>query len=506
MITPSQPAYPTIDAAWVQSHLERNLNRVLNPTVCYQVLDALKDPNADFSKIAGMLGGDPFIAAKTVGLANLQRRAGDPTVTNIHRAVAVLGTRHVQTLVLAVMLTGPFVSADGGAPRRRDLWRWVFGCAAAGDFLGKQFAATDGEDAGAFRPHLVGGLLLGLGALILQAGLPREYDELLGRTLRPLKLADRERRALGGVSHHDVTLWALEGMRCPSDLGGEARLLRVPDDGTDSLRARAVEVLGARAAGFETAHADEWLEDVMPRLGVKIQPFISEVLPTLRKRVRELTKVYDADTDDRAIQAETRQRATLLAGQRMEELLHDEVQAQSTPALLSHDGAAHGIVESDSVTGLLTRRAWQAQLRELNLSAHPTLGLLLLEIDGFVRFADRVGRRESERALGVVATILRSTSREPILLGRYGSHEFVGLYELGGGDGLQDLAAQVRELLAAPEAHVAGTALSACIGGVAVAGNQAPIDWQRQLSRASEALLRARHQGKGSLHVEPAAG
>lgn len=492
----------SIDADWVRMHLERNLNRVLNPAVCYEVLEALRRPDSDFSRIAATLGGDPFIAAKVVGLANLQRRAGDPTVSNIHRAVAVLGTRHVQTLVLAVMLTGPLVSADGDVPRRRDLWRWVFGCAAAGDFLSSRLE-PGADQPGGFRQHLIGGLLLGLGPLILFAGLGRRYESLMGTTLRPMALADRERAALG-ATHRDVTVWALSAMRCPADLGKEARALRDGGDEEAYLWARAIEVLGARAAGLETARAEAWLADALPRLGVPAEQLVTEALPALRSRVRELTRVYDVDLGDWPVQQETRQRAMLLAGSRLEEMLHDAfaVEADDTPMA---DAAARppGVpVETDRVTGLLTRRSWQAQLRSLDVSGYDALGLVLLSMDGFARFSDRFGRKESDRALATVATVLRSTTREPVLLGRFGSDEFIGLYDLSRAGDLPGLASQVRELLAAPEATVADTNLTACIGGVTVPRATEQPEWRRHLTRVMDALRRARQQGRAGVHVD----
>src|SRR5690606_40407318 len=103
-------------------------------------------------RIAAVIQGDPFIAAKVVGLANMLRRAGDPTIASVQRAVQVLGMRYVQTLIAAVMLTGPLVSAAPNVPQRTDLWRWVFGCAAAGDYLGRalRHGGADPRD----QPHL----------------------------------------------------------------------------------------------------------------------------------------------------------------------------------------------------------------------------------------------------------------------------------------------------------------------------------------------------------------
>lgn len=323
---------PSIDRAWTESQLARNLNRVLNPAVCYQAIEALKKVDSDFAAIAATLQGDPFVAAKVVGLANLMRRGGDPTVTSIERAVAVLGVRQVQTLVLAVMLTGPMVAADGAAPRRRDLWRWVFGCAAAGDCLGNALEpAASGRRGAVDRRFLVQGLLMGLGALILHAGLGRAYDQTLGATLRPLRLAHREQRDLG-VTHHHVTVWALRSMRCPPQLSEPAESLMEPADDDAALRGRAIEMLAARAVGLESGHAEAWLVDALPRLGLAPEEFIEASVPGLRARVRELTKVFEVDLGDWQQRLETRQQTLLMAGAALGELLEQQAEHTAQPS------------------------------------------------------------------------------------------------------------------------------------------------------------------------------
>lgn len=316
--------FPVIDEDWTGTQLDHNLNRVLNPAVCYHAIKALKKPDSDFGDIAAALQGDPFIAAKVVGLANLTRRGGDPTITSIERAVAVLGMRTVKSLVMAVMLTGPLVAVGGPVPHRKDLWRWVFGCAAAGDHLGGALSpgGKKRSSASTAQEHLVQGLLLGLGALILQAGLGRSYDRILGVTLRPLWLAQREAKVLG-VTHHHVTAWALRRMRCPPTFWATSEAIIATPDGEAALRGRAIEMLGARAVGLEAGRAEAWLADALPRLGLTAETFVDDALPPIRARVRELTRVFDADLGNWQQQAETRQQILVMAGESLEELLHE---------------------------------------------------------------------------------------------------------------------------------------------------------------------------------------
>lgn len=489
---------PVIDRVWTQEQITRNLNRVLNPAVCLQALQALKRPDSDFGAIAATLQGDPFIAAKVVGLANMLRRAGDPTIASIQRAVAVLGTRHVQTLVLAVMLTGPLVSADGDVPRRKDLWRWVFGCAAAGDYLGKSLpgdANRPGE-----QQYLVGGLLLGLGALVLQAGLGREYGKILGTQLRPLRLAQREERALG-VTHHQVTLWTLESMRCPPELAAVVRPLAERRDDDAALRARAIEMLGARAVGLEAPRAEAWLAEALPQIGVRTENLVEEALPVIRARVRELTRVFTIDLGDWQQRQETRQTVMIMAGQTLDALLIDHARLQAQTLETADGSGINGVdrqPQVDPATGLLTRHGWDRQfLPALPVSPTP-LGLLVLRVDGFEEFVQQHGAQQADRALGVVSTILRSTRSEPVMVGRFTRDVLVGVYLLRDGNTLDTLVEELRWLLIQPDAAVAGAYVSVSIGGVAATSDELRAEWETHYRRAEANLNAAVKQGDGN--------
>ena len=317
---------PIVDEAWTAQQLRSNLARVLGPGVCQELLHELEREDTDFFKLASIIERDPYIAAKVVGLANLARGAGTPMVQSINRAVQILGIRQVQALVLSVMLTGAMLNSDGNVPRRRDLWRWILGCGIAADWLGEQTANSDEavNDTQALQ-HLINGLIMGLGSLILYAGLGLTYSKVLGKTLRPLNLAHREKERFG-VTHHRVSLWALEAMQCPDELGHMSRILHDDKVDTESLYARAVEVLGAKIAGFESAKSTTWLTSALPKL--KIDPaglLEKEGLRPLRSKLRKMARVLQVDLGHWQNDVEQQQKFMLSAGASLEELLVDNI-------------------------------------------------------------------------------------------------------------------------------------------------------------------------------------
>lgn len=310
---------PNIDAQWTKIQLERNLARVLNTQVCHKVLDALKEPSADFNLIADMLKGDPYVATRVVGIANVVRRHDGVSIQSIQRAVQVLGLRQVSNLMLSVMLTGPLLSAEGELPRRKDLWRWVIACGVANNYISREMGQQTRDN----PDHLVGGLVLGLGAIVLWAGLGQTYHRILGARLRPLSLNRREKMDMN-VTHTQVSLWTLQAMGCPDEMTVGLRALEAGGRDEAYLRYRSVEVLGARIAGLDASDASAWLADGLPRLGINPKQ-VEEKLGDLRSELRQIGKVFEVDLGTWESQQAFHQNIMVESGQALAALIVDHL-------------------------------------------------------------------------------------------------------------------------------------------------------------------------------------
>lgn len=321
----------TINPDWVSDQLTRNINRVLNPSVGYRALAKMRSADANFSQIAQLLSADPFISAKVVAVANLAREKLDdpvdaaprPQVRSIERAVGLLGVRQVEALVMAVMLTGPLASRPY-LTHRADVWRYIFGCAAAGDWLIPRLHPDELQEPTGAAEHMVCGLVLGFGVQLLHAGLGTSYSRLLGKRVRPHLLPQRERIQLG-VDHHQVTVWALQAMRCPPYLARYPRALAQQEQTPLADEARAIELLGCRAAGVETNRVTHRLRELLDSLGLPDTDAIDEAMLPMRKRVRDLARVFRLEL---AMNPERREQltrdTTADAGRRMMDMVEDE--------------------------------------------------------------------------------------------------------------------------------------------------------------------------------------
>jgi diguanylate cyclase (GGDEF)-like protein/PAS domain S-box-containing protein len=143
---------------------------------------------------------------------------------------------------------------------------------------------------------------------------------------------------------------------------------------------------------------------------------------------------------------------------------------------------------TDSLTGLLNRRGWDAEIAKLcqhtERSGVP-FTLAILDLDHFKRYNDTFGHLAGDDALRTFAANAKDTLRVVDVIARWGGEEF--LVALHGTTADEALGAVERLRASAPEG------LSCSVGYVEVGPG---ADLQESLSCADEALYRAKAGGR----------
>jgi diguanylate cyclase (GGDEF)-like protein len=119
------------------------------------------------------------------------------------------------------------------------------------------------------------------------------------------------------------------------------------------------------------------------------------------------------------------------------EALNHTVEA-GAQALREANALLEQLSSTDALTGCANRRRFDARLHEEVQRAHRhagTLALLLLDIDHFKLYNDRLGHPQGDRALQAVAAVLQQQARRPgEIVARYGGEEFAVLLPHAGID------------------------------------------------------------------------
>ena len=147
------------------------------------------------------------------------------------------------------------------------------------------------------------------------------------------------------------------------------------------------------------------------------------------------------------------------------------------------------LAETDPLTGLANRRAFEARLEAEIRHARTTgapLSVVVLDLDHFKEVNDRHGHEEGDRTLRTLAARMRSSTRASDVIARIGGEEFAWLLPGTAVEGARALADRLRRIIAAEPFGVAGTRTIS--GGVAELG---PGGDGAGLLRAADARLYA---------------
>ncbi len=159
------------------------------------------------------------------------------------------------------------------------------------------------------------------------------------------------------------------------------------------------------------------------------------------------------------------------------------------------------LAETDALTGLFNRRAFDLKLAELEKNGLQKAALLLGDIDKFKSLNDTYGHQFGDMVLRGVANIATANTREDIFVARVGGEEFAVIGENVSDEGMVLLAERLR-IAIAENAFTDGRiklspakvtiSFGACHGGSASNG-------QEMYSGADEALYASKRSGRNKV-------
>jgi len=163
------------------------------------------------------------------------------------------------------------------------------------------------------------------------------------------------------------------------------------------------------------------------------------------------------------------------------------------------------IAQTDSLTGLLNRGAFEACLRRelTRCRTHGQIvGLMLVDLDFFKQVNDEHGHLAGDDVLRRISKSLRSGIRPSDVLARYGGEEFVILLHGAGTVQAEEVAERLRADIADLVNLPGDIRLTASFG---VAVSQPEDSVSSLVVRADEALYRSKRDGRNRVRVHSAA-
>jgi len=170
-------------------------------------------------------------------------------------------------------------------------------------------------------------------------------------------------------------------------------------------------------------------------------------------------------------------------------------------ALTVHRLDLNKMAQTDALTGLLNRRAFEEILRRELLRCERgggMMGLMLIDLDYFKQVNDSLGHFAGDDVLRRIATALRDGTRPSDVLARYGGEEFVVLLRNAAVEESRVAAERIRQTIANLAGLPGSVPLTASIGVAVSEMRETTTDF---LLRADEALYRSKRAGRNQVSI-----
>ena len=147
------------------------------PEVFIRVNQTVDDPKSSAADVGAIISQDPGLTARLLKLANSPIYALSATIDTVARAVTVLGTQQIRSLVLATSVARSFEGLPNELVSMENFWRHSLLCALCARSLAKRCRKGQPE------VMFTAGLLHDIGELVIFSRLAEQAHEALLLTL-----------------------------------------------------------------------------------------------------------------------------------------------------------------------------------------------------------------------------------------------------------------------------------------------------------------------------------
>jgi diguanylate cyclase (GGDEF)-like protein len=167
------------------------------------------------------------------------------------------------------------------------------------------------------------------------------------------------------------------------------------------------------------------------------------------------------------------------------------------------------LADHDSLTGLLNRRRFRAELDQYVSFAARYGGLgaaMVIDIDGLKEVNDRLGHQAGDQLIRRVAEILRERVRATDIVARLSGDEFAVLMPQADTDGALQLGEDLRAQVAEGMPQDADASAGSISVGIAMFGGQDSAGAEAVLAAADQAMYQAKAEGRNRITLFDASG
>ncbi len=489
--------------------LEGELTLPSPPQVAVRVLSALQNSDNPIAELSEIISADPALSGKTLKLANSSFYSLPNKVTNIQRAITILGTNLVKNIALS------FIIANDPEYKKADIqiesyWKRSVTAAVAAELLTQKLDRQD-EDI------FVCGLLHNIGTLIMFMQRPDAMRELLKRTALSLESPTDLEKTQFGTTHQDVGALLMRHWGLPETVYVPIRYHHIPEEAPAAYRdvaqilylADQISAIYSDLESGTTAHA---LQDALARQYSFDKNASIALLDEIAERSIEILKTFEIDAGNIKPYSQMLQEANQQLGRlnmSYEQLVIELKEAKEKSDRLATElqkanQRLSNLAYTDSLTGLYNHRYFQQQL-STEIARGTRYGfpvsLVLFDIDYFKLVNDRYGHLAGDNVLMAIARAVSQIVRPSDMVARYGGEEFAIILPQTDLGGLSTFATRLRrtvEQLVTRHEDIE-IVVTISVGGTTFSPDQNDIDKEHLIDTADRGLYMSKGNGRNQV-------
>lgn len=433
--------------------INQSVNLPSPPAIAVKILNAVQQNEAALSELGEIISSDPALTAKMLKVANSGIFSRNGNISNISRAMTILGTNVIKNIALSFIIAE---NLSHGCQKEFNIdayWRRSVTAAVSAEMIAQK---SDHKDDDIF----VAALLQDIGILIIAMTKGDEYNKLLHEArISETDLWTLESEKYGfnhlQVGYALLTSWKLpttitepilyhhQPENCMTDNGPSAKILHYSNQLTDIYNLSEV---AEKARLFQQELVDQFHFSADESCELLDQAAINS---------KEMLLNFELEAGELKPYSVMLQEANAALGQlhlSNEQLILEMTDAKQKAERLAGElqdanTRLKELVYRDGLTGLYNHRYFQESLaNELSRAKRyqTSVSLILFDVDHFKKVNDSHGHPAGDLVLMNIARAVSSAVRPSDIVARYGGEEFAVILPETSAAGAKVFAARLR--------------------------------------------------------------
>lgn len=486
------------------------------PSVAVKILDAVRNKECSLEDLEKIISTDPALTGKMLRIANSAFYSLPNKVSNISRALSILGTNIIKNIALSFVIANDLRNRKSDDFNSDYFWRRAVTAAVAAELVTGLLHKKDDD-------IFVTALLHDIGIMAMYLNKGVDYVAALKHCLAcggtDLIYSERE---LFGFDHQLLGYLLLKSWGIPEEIIVPIRFHHEPEKAPEKFQKTALvlnvaNILSASYTSNETSKHVRELQIKMHDYFGATQDQTRTLLDNVASKSIDILNIFEIDPGEMKPYSQILQEANEELGKlnlTYEQLVLELTEAKKKAEMFAKElreanSRLEQLVFRDGLTNLYNHRYFQETLKNELARAkryHHPLSLIMFDIDFFKDVNDSFGHQAGDQVLVNLASTVSAAIRPSDLVARYGGEEFVVILPETNQTGMKVFAERLRRSVAALTTVFNDNSIKVTIscGGVQLSPEDR-ITQQQLIDIADRGLYMSKKNGRNRVTILPIA-